>query len=72
MIIGIWVYFLLGDSTVSSEPPAYTQVATSSIVHNYAPQEVEEALELEFHRTYPHHVICESGWVKQKVQVNPA
>jgi hypothetical protein len=70
MIIGVWVFFLLGDSLVDNEGPAYTQITASNVVHNYAPEKVEEACAAEFHRRYPHHVIADGGWVKQKVQVN--
>lgn len=72
MIISIWVFFLLGDSLADNEGPAYTQVTASRIVHDHTPEKVEEQCLSQFHERYPHHVICDGGWVQQKVHVNPA
>lgn len=72
MILGIWVFFMLGDSLVDGEPPAYEQQIASAHVHRVAPRTVEAACRRRFAEQHPHHVVCDSGWCKQEVKVNPA
>ena len=69
MILSIWVFFVLGDSLVPGEPPAYEQVTTSAYVHRVNPGIVQEECEEMFHEKHPHHVVCDSGWCQQSVQV---
>lgn len=71
MIVWVWVFFMVGDSLVPGEGPAYEQVTTSSYVHRVNPGIVEKDGTQQFHERHPHHVICESGWCQQEVRVWP-
>lgn len=72
MILSIWVFFVLGDSLVPGESPAYEQVEVSRIAHSHAAESIEASCRREFGLKHPHHVICDSGWCQQKVKVNKA
>lgn len=69
MIISVWVFFMLGDSLVPGEAPAYEQQVVSRYTHDYGPGRVEEECARDFHEKHPHHVVCDSGWCQQSVRV---
>lgn len=69
MIVSIWVFFMVGDSLIAGEPPAYEQQVVSGIAHDRAPECIEAACVRDFHVKHPHHVICDSGWCRQEVKV---
>lgn len=67
----VWVFFMVGDSRVPGEPPAYEQVTTSELMHSRWPGAAEGACAMEFALKHPHHVVCDSGWCQQEVKVWP-
>lgn len=71
MMLSLWVFFLVGDSLVEGEAPAYEQQISSAHAHRVSPRTIEAACRRKFAERHPHHIICDSGWCRQEVKVNP-
>lgn len=71
MIVSIWVFFLMGDSLTQEHGTPYVQHTAPEPVHATAWRRADFESECyqEFHAKYPGHVVCDSGWCKQQVEV---
>lgn len=71
MILSIWVFFIVGDPFASEHGTPYIQMTAPASVHasQDASALVEETCRSKFERRYPGHVVCDSGWCQQSVQV---
>ena len=69
MIVSIWVFLMLGYESPEHPGVPYVQMTASPRVHDYAPEQVEQACEREFHKLYPGACVCDSGWYRQQVTV---
>ena len=71
MIVSIWVFFLMGDPLAHEHGIPYVQHTAPEPVHATAwrREDFEQECRAEFEGKYPGHVVCDSGWCKQKVEV---
>lgn len=72
MIISVWVFFMLGDSVLAEEHrTAYVQHIVPPQVHStdWRREEFENLTRSQFEERYPGHVVTDSGWTLQTVEV---
>lgn len=71
MIISVWVLFMLGDPFASEHGTPYVQHIVPPQVHDtdWRREEFENLTRSQFEERYPGHVVTDSGWTRQDVEV---
>jgi hypothetical protein len=69
MIVSIWVFFMLGEPTVTEPGTPYVQVVVPAWEHDHQAAQVEQDCAKKFQAKYPGHPVCDSGWCCQPVKV---
>lgn len=71
MIISVWVLFMLGDPFASEQGTPYVQHIVPPQVHDtdWRREEFENLTRSQFEERYPGHVVTDSGWTLQTVEV---
>jgi len=69
MIVSIWVFFMLGEPTLTEPGTPYVQIVSSPYMHDVRPDVVERDCAQEYAAKYGSHPVCDCGWRRQEVTV---